>query len=130
MSKKPRTTGEHIVALYGHIKGLTREIKIIKTNHLKHIHEDIDKIDSKFDKFVQYNAKDLVDANLIGKEKDGTPNSFVNITGMQRLHNGAIWQQYEKTERLANAMYELAKAAVGEEKANEILEQNEIKLLN
>jgi len=27
-------------------------------------------------------------------------------------------------------MYELAKAAVGEEKANEILEQNEIKLLN
>ena len=87
-------------------------------------------IDSKFDKFVQYNAKDLADANLIGKEKDGTPNSFVNITGMQRLHNGAIWQQYEKTERLANAMYELAKAAVGEEKANKILEQNEIKLLN
>ena len=55
---------------------------------------------------------------------------MVNITGMQRLHNGAIWQQYEKTERLANAVYELAKAAVGEEKANEILEQNEIKLLN
>jgi len=27
-------------------------------------------------------------------------------------------------------MYELAKAAVGEKKANEILEQNEIKLLN
>jgi hypothetical protein len=49
---------------------------------------------------------------------------------MQRLHNGAIWQQYEKTERLTQAMYELAKAAVGEEKANEILEQNEIKLLN
>ena len=50
MSKKPRTTGEHIVALYGHIKGLSREIKIIKTNHLKHMHQDIDKIDSKFDK--------------------------------------------------------------------------------
>ena len=87
-------------------------------------------IDSKFDKFVSYNAEKLADLELIGRDDDGTPNSFVNVTGFQRLHNGAIWQQYEKTERLANAMYELAKAAVGEEKANEILEQNEIKLLN
>ena len=49
---------------------------------------------------------------------------------MQRLHNGAIWQQYEKHQRLATAMYELAKEAVGEEKAKAILEKNEIKLLN
>ena len=54
MSKNPKTTGEHIVALYGHIKGLSREIKIIKTNHLKHMHEDIDKIDSKFDKLITW----------------------------------------------------------------------------
>jgi len=66
----------------------------------------------------------------LGKNEDGTPSSFLNIQGLQRLHNGAIWQQYEKTERLANAVYELAKAAVGEDKANEILKQNEIKLLN
>ena len=44
--------------------------------------------------------------------------------------NGAIWQQYEKHQKLANAVYELAKAAVGEDKANEILEQNDVKLLN
>ena len=87
-------------------------------------------INSKFDKFVQYNKDDLQKAKLIGTDDDGNATPFVNITGMQRLHNGAIWQQYEKTERLAKAMYELAKAAVGEEKANEILEQNEIKLLN
>ena len=87
-------------------------------------------IDSKFDKFVAYNHEKLADLKLVGREDDGTPNNVINVTGMQRLHNGAIWQQYEKTERLANAMYELAKAAVGEEKANEILEQNEIKLLN
>ena len=87
-------------------------------------------INSQFDKYIKYNHETLADANLVGREKDGTPNHFVNITGMQRLHNGAIWQQYEKTERLAKAMYELAKAAVGEDKANEILEQNEIKLLN
>ena len=50
--------------------------------------------------------------------------NFINLNGFIRLHNGAIWQQYEKHQKLANAMYELAKAAVGEEKANEILEQN------
>jgi hypothetical protein len=87
-------------------------------------------IDSKYDKFIKYNHETLAQANLVGREEDGTPNHFVNITGMQRLHNGAIWQQYEKTEKLVNAMYELAKTAVGEEKANEILKQNEIKLLN
>jgi len=87
-------------------------------------------INSKFDKYIKYNHETLADADLVGREEDGTPNHFVNVTGMQRLHNGAIWQQYEKTERLTQAMYELAKAAVGEDKANEILEQNEIKLLN
>ena len=87
-------------------------------------------INSKFDKYIKYNHETLADADLVGREEDGTPNHFVNVTGMQRLHNGAIWQQYEATQRLTNAMYELAKAAVGEDKANEILEQNEIKLLN
>ena len=87
-------------------------------------------INSQFDKFISYNHEALAEAKLVGREEDGTPNHFVNVTGMQRLHNGAIWQQYEKTERLANAMYELAKAAVGEDKANEILKQNKIKLLN
>jgi hypothetical protein len=87
-------------------------------------------IASQFDKFIQYNKKDLADCKLIGTEKDGTPNDFVNWFGMIRLHNGSIWQQYEKTERLTKAMYELAKEAVGEGKANEILEQNDIKLLN
>ena len=54
MTKNPKTTGEHIVALYGQIKGLSREINIIKTNHLKHMHEDIDKIDAKFDKLTSW----------------------------------------------------------------------------
>ena len=87
-------------------------------------------VNSKFDEYINYNHETLAEAGLVGREEDGTPNHFINVTGMQRLHNGAIWQQYEKTQRLTNAMYELAKAAVGEEKANEILEQNEIKLLN
>ena len=50
MAKSPKTTGEHIVSLYGHVKGLSREINTIKNNHLKHIHQDIDKMHDKLDK--------------------------------------------------------------------------------
>jgi hypothetical protein len=49
MTKRPRTTGEHIVALYGHITGLKKDISTIKNNHLAHMHEDIEKIDNKID---------------------------------------------------------------------------------
>jgi len=86
-------------------------------------------IDSKFDKFIAYNHEHLADLKLVGREDDGTPNHFINVTGMQRLHNGAIWQQYEKHERLLEAVYDLAKEAVGEEKANAILEKHEVKRL-
>ena len=47
MAKEPRTASEHIIALYGHIKGLKREVFNIKQNHLKHIHSDIDKLHDK-----------------------------------------------------------------------------------
>ena len=50
MTKKPRTTGEHIVVLYGHVTGLKKSIYTIQNNHLKHMHEDIEKIDDKIDK--------------------------------------------------------------------------------
>jgi hypothetical protein len=86
-------------------------------------------INSKFDKFVAYNHEKLADLELVGREDDGTPNHFVNVTGMQRLHNGAIWQQYEKHNQLLEAVYDLAKEAVGEEKANAILEKHEVKRL-
>ena len=87
-------------------------------------------IDSKFDKFIAYNHEKLAEMQLVGREEDGTPNHFINVAGMQRLHNGAIWQQYEKHENLLNAVYELAVEAVGEDKANSILDKNDIKLLS
>ena len=87
-------------------------------------------IDSKFDEFVKYKHEDLANIGLVGREEDGTPNHFINITGFQRLHNGAIWQQYEKHQRLAEAVYEMAKEALGEDKADAILEKHDIKLLN
>ncbi|MDC1302862.1 hypothetical protein N8Y98_02815 [Pelagibacterales bacterium] len=87
-------------------------------------------IDSQFDKFVKYNIQDLVDANIIGTDDEGNATSFVNITGLQRLHNGAIWQQYEKHQKLAEAVYEMAKETLGADKADAILKKHDIKLLN
>jgi len=52
MIKKPKTTSEHLIALYGYITGLKREINTIKTNHLKHMHDDIEKIHGKVDKLL------------------------------------------------------------------------------
>ena len=49
MAKRPRTTGEHIVSLYGHVTGLKKDISTIKNNHLAHMHEDIEKINQKLD---------------------------------------------------------------------------------
>ena len=50
MAIEPKTTREHIVALYGYITGLRKDVSSIKNNHLKHMHEDIDKLGGKIDK--------------------------------------------------------------------------------
>ena len=53
-NKRPKTTGEHLVALYGHITGLKREICSIKKNHLEHMHKDIDRVQDKMDRFLYW----------------------------------------------------------------------------
>ena len=50
MAIDPKTTREHIVSLYGYITGLRKDISQIKNNHLKHIHEDVEKWGGKIDK--------------------------------------------------------------------------------
>ena len=93
-------------------------------------------IASQFDKFVQYNKDDLTDAGLVGRVnhetlKDGTEaKPLINMTGFVRLHNGAIWQQYEKHQKLASAFYKLAKKTIGKEEADKLLTEEEIQLLN
>jgi hypothetical protein len=92
-------------------------------------------IQSKFDKFIKYNRQSLIDAKLIGDcpiedELAGTNKPLVSLTGMSRLHNGAIWQQYEKHNQLLEAVYELAKESIGEKKAKAILKKHEVKRLN
>ena len=92
--------------------------------------KNINVVNSTFDKYVKYNHEKLAELKLVGRETDGTPNHFINITGLQRLHNGAIWQQYTKHNQLLEAVYDLAKKAVGEDEADAILEKHNIKLLN
>jgi len=46
----PKTTREHIISLQGHVTGLKKDIANIKTNHLEHMHEDIEKLGGKIDK--------------------------------------------------------------------------------
>ena len=50
MAIEPKSTREHIIALYGYLTGVKRDISQIKNNHLKHMHEDIDKLGGKIDK--------------------------------------------------------------------------------
>ena len=87
-------------------------------------------IQSKFDDFVNYQHETLASLKLVGREKDGTPNNFVNVTGMQRLHNGAIWQQYTEMEKMKELMYDTMVELLGKETADKKLEQHDIKLLD
>jgi hypothetical protein len=50
MSIEPKTIREQIISLYGHVTGLKKELNTIKNNHLKHIHEDVEKLGGKVDK--------------------------------------------------------------------------------
>jgi hypothetical protein len=68
MAKKPKTTSEHLIAMYGYITGLKREINIIKNNHLKHLHQDVDKLHEKVDKllYVILGGLGAIIATLVG----------------------------------------------------------------
>ena len=48
--RKPETLDGTIQDLYGHVTGLQKDITVIRENHLKHMHDDIDKLDKKVDK--------------------------------------------------------------------------------
>ena len=50
MAMQPKNTREHIISLYGHVTGVKKELSQIKNNHLKHLHEDVEKLGGKIDK--------------------------------------------------------------------------------
>ena len=59
-------------------------------------------IEDKWDDFVKYNEQDLIDAGVLGEPIEN--GGLLNVTGLQKLHNGAIWQGYtrqmEQEERI------------------------------
>ena len=89
-------------------------------------------IKNKWDDFVQYGRKDLIDAGILGKitpeEEEGGHRPLLNTTQLSRLHNGAIWQQQSEINNMKSVMYELMVEMAGEEKALEKLKTHEIKL--
>ena len=53
----PESDREHVISLYGHVKGIEREVENIKTNHLvhldqkiSHVHKDVEALGGKIDK--------------------------------------------------------------------------------
>jgi len=91
-------------------------------------------IQSKWDEFVTYKEKDLVEANLMGEvseaEKAEGVRPLVSLTGMSRLHNGAIWQQYTEMQKMKELMYDTMIEMLGKEKADKKLKDHDIKLLD
>jgi len=46
----PESDREHVISLYGHVKGIERELTSVKDNHLKHMKYEIDRLGGKVDK--------------------------------------------------------------------------------
>ena len=52
MTKRPKNTSEHLISIYGYIEGLKKSITNLKSNHIFHLHQDVEKINDKFDKLL------------------------------------------------------------------------------
>ena len=55
-------------------------------------------IRSEWDETVRYNEEDLIAADILGGPVD--EGGMTNITQLQRLHNGAIWQGYVERQEM------------------------------
>ena len=77
--RRPQTLDGTIQDLYGHVTGLQKDIKTIRDNHLKHMHDDIDKLDKKVDKIET--KTDLLLYWIIG----GAFTTILALTGLFNL---------------------------------------------
>lgn len=55
-------------------------------------------IEGQFDEFVRYSRDDLERLGLVTFNEDG--HHFINMTRLQKLHNGAVWQLYAENQEL------------------------------
>jgi len=76
---------------------------------LDHTRQSPTMIRERWDDFIKYNEQDLVEAGILGDTREN--GGLLNVTGLQRLHNGAIWQGYvrqqdmqEKIDTLENRL--------------------------
>ena len=62
-------------------------------------------IRDKWDDYVTYNEQALIDAEVLGAPI--SEGGMTNVTQLQRLHNGAIWQGYTRQMELQEEVNEL-----------------------
>ena len=79
------------------------DAQLIRT--LDHARKPSTMINDKWDEFIKYNEQDLIDARILGDTVEN--GGMINITGLQRLHNGAIWQGYTRQMELQEEVNEL-----------------------
>ena len=65
---------------------------------LDHTRHPAKMIRERWDDFIEYNEQDLVEAGILGDTREN--GGLLNITGLQRLHNGAIWQGYVRQQEM------------------------------
>ena len=64
-----------------------------------------DVIKNEWDNFLKYGEEKLVELGILGDTVEN--GGLVNVTGLQRLHNGAIWQGYTRQMELQERVHEL-----------------------
>jgi len=65
---------------------------------LDHTRQSPTMIRGRWDNFIKYNEQDLVEAGVLGDTMEN--GGLLNVTGLQRLHNGAIWQGYVRQQEM------------------------------
>ena len=68
---------------------------------------------SQWDEFLDHNEQDLVDLGILGGTVEN--GGLINVTRLQQLHNGAIWQGYQERQELRARLerYEAALLEMG-----------------
>jgi hypothetical protein len=65
-------------------------------------------IRSQWDEHVKYNRDTLIDLGILGDDRgDVEGDAMVNVTQLQRLHNGAIWQAYTERQGMKAELQDL-----------------------
>ncbi len=77
-------------------------------------------IRDQFDAWLKYGRADLEAADIAtfnDPANGGDGSVFVNVTGLQRLHSGAIWQMHKYTRQLEERIAQLERLLLGPPKA-------------